>query len=481
MAFTTSLSGLHLQVKHLLRSVYFTLYYYQQIVDQYGIYHDRKAFSRLHQHLDQYCLQQYRQTVQKAKVPPLAQQSAYPEKVSPSPPAHLLAMKVFMLAVLTRCLLIALLPQLVAASAEQRITLGTALWGPEEFRYLETAVALWSAIVCCTLQFTLSSNPLNYQSLALFRMNDGANDGDNTTTKFHCFHYANFGLRKEQFVRFAAFRSRALLAYHAIIGGILSLAPVVLFGLCRQSGMLSSHPLLSAFWSTVLVLVAVCICTVIYGNLVAFTVVARYLVLKQMTIARQLTNCLLQLGSNQVSRLGAASVLWDRLIPFSTHHAHLYKELYDYCDGLWSSYLSFVFAFYIIIISFLLYIVLLSGMAFYFKGIMLMGLVAHVGLLVVIIANCGSLVKRNERLARRFEETIGRLGKSNLKGQQQQPQQQQLPTKTHFLKVSNVAAAVSLCASQSGVQLLNGYLVCYDTFRLLAVNITMYFILFIKK
>lgn len=39
-------------LKHFCLSIYFTLYFYQEIIDQYGIYYDRNRFRRLYDNLD---------------------------------------------------------------------------------------------------------------------------------------------------------------------------------------------------------------------------------------------------------------------------------------------------------------------------------------------------------------------------------------------------------------------------------------------
>src|SRR5699024_120365 len=127
----------------------------------------------------------------------------------------------------------------------------------------ETSIIFWCAIVVFYLQFTLSNLPLDYKFLALFRMTD-----------MNSFaNYINFGLSTSEFIKFSKFRKIATRTYHSINGNIPFFAVICIVGLYLQTGQFYTHPILSIFWTILTSILSAIICTVIYGNLIAFTVV----------------------------------------------------------------------------------------------------------------------------------------------------------------------------------------------------------------
>ena len=170
-----------------------------------------------------------------------------------------------------------------------------------------------------------------------------------------------------------------------------------------------------------------------------------------------------QLNQNRHTKFN--TVILKRFLDLTTKLSHLNDELQDY-HRFFRSYISFIFVFYVMLISFIIYVSLFSGIAVYVKIIYLAALVAHIILLSVIIYYCGGIVQRN--VVTSFELTsilmhFSRNCNKSLTGFQ-------------LLKLHNTCMDLK-SISLSGFDLLNGYLITFDTYRLLIVNITIYMIL----
>lgn len=341
---------------------------------------------------------------------------------------------------------------------QKRIWLGTELW-KEEAIYLETNIAFWTAIAFLYLHFSFTSSPLDYTFLALYRMADST----------HLYlEYTLFDLSLVEYTQFAQFRHGALLLFNFINVNLFSLTPLCLSFGYYQTGLLMTNPFWSLLWMMIVWFLAVGICTILYGNLIAFIVVVKYLYLKQKFIARRLHWRLVQLKMIRLN--GQGSLLWGAFLSLNLKYSHLYAEMAEYLL-FWSSYLSLVFVFYVMIITYMMYIVLFSTMALYYKAIMSLGLVVHILLLTLIIHYCGKIVALNGSLASKVSfQMTPQLGKSH---------RHTAFSFGYLLKVNNIANYLAINSS-SGVSLLNGYTITFDTFRLLFLNITLYFILFLK-
>lgn len=139
----------------------------------------------------------------------------------------------------------------------------------------------------------------------------------------------------------------------------------------------------------------------------------------------------------------------------------------DY-NCFWTYYLSFVFMFFVMIISFMFYIVIMSNVALILKITFSVGLNNHIILLSGILYYCGSIVLANIKLSNNF---------SNFTAQTMQTQNNF--TFLQLLKMASINQCLSKL-STSGFCLLNNYVLSYDTFRFLIINTTIYFILIVK-
>ena len=459
-------------LKHFFCSIYFTLYYFQELVDSAGLYYDRKRYIRLYEYLQQtdLCLYQYRAVYRKFPLPELS----FPLNIA-NRPWHLhFLVKYFMVAFLFRSLAIAFVPSATDSELKKTAS-GTVLFGDASF-YIETSTTFWSAICVFFLHYSIGSSlsSLDYRFLALFRMSEVAGQQQQKGST----EYAHFGLLSEDYRRFAGFRRYALLSYHCIILGLLIFAFLCIGGLYLQQGLYVSSPLWSALWTVIFSFWAVNMCTIIYGNLIAFIVVVKYLLIKQRSLVRRMAATLgallkeLNLPSSKHPQTKSifSSGTWLRLQVLNLSYSHLFDELTQY-NHFWRSYLSYIFVFYVMIIIFMLFIVFLSSIVLYIKIIYALALLVHIALLALVILFCGSVVAVNGHLAKRFYGNLARFPafSSRISGNL---------TCFQRLKLHNAYAGAEY--GGSGFRLLNGYLITFATFRLLIVDTALYFILFIR-
>src|SRR5699024_2816236 len=137
-----------LKRKRLFLRSYFTLYYFQELIDEYKIYYDRNRFRRIHEHLPKYCLTQYRQLYPDDYS--VLRKADFPLQLNPNP-KHLRYMKYYLLVYLIRCLAICFVKP-AANTRQKRILLGTEMFKGDSF-YLEMSFLFWSSISYLYLQF----------------------------------------------------------------------------------------------------------------------------------------------------------------------------------------------------------------------------------------------------------------------------------------------------------------------------------------
>lgn len=447
-----------IKIRRFLALNYFTLYYYQEIIDQYLIYYDRNRYRRLFQYVDKYLLLSYRKVAGPEYA--LRRPANYPTKINSSP-VHLLFIRLLMLFQVVRCFSIAFIRP-VANTEAKRIYLGTELFKADYF-FMEVTFLFWSSISYLYLQFSFSDSPLDYKFLALFRMSE-----QNT----NYLSPVRFGLSSVDFKKFKQFRTLALAFYNATMSSISTFGPCCIIFLNLSASLYSSHPLATFTWTIIENYWIYVVCTVIYGNLTAFIVVAKYLNIKQKSLAVSVETLFIQLlYSKRVNRLQSV-VLMGKFMTANTHYSHLYNEMLDY-HSFWVVFVSVIFVFYVLLISFIIYIAIFSTIATYVKGIYCLIFYFHVVLLSAIIYYTGGMVQRNGRLAVKFTSTLGRFVE-NKKG---------VPVATvnvfQTLKMSNLSMYYTQM-NENGFKLINGYLITTDTFRLIIVNITVYFLLILK-
>ncbi len=436
---------------------YFTLYYYQEIVDRYKIFYDRNKYRRLYQYVGQYLLLEYRKVAGPEYA--LRRPADYPTRIN-SQPSHLRFIRLLFLFYVLRCFSIAFIRP-VANTEQKRILLGTELFKADYF-YMEVTFLFRSSISYFYLQFSFTDCLLDYKFLAIFCMSE--NNMNNLSP-------AHFGISSVDFRKFKKFRTLALAFYNATMASVPPFGVCCILFLNLTASLYTIVPLISLTWTVITDYWIYIVCTVIYGNLTAFIVVAKYLNIKQKSIATSIeTHFSKLLYSKQVNRM--QPMLFAKLMTFNIRYSHLYDELFDY-HRFWVVFVSVIFVFYILLISFIIYIAIFSTIAIYVKIIYYLIFYFHVVLLSAIIYYAGGMVRRNGRLAIKFTSTLARFTK-NGKG---------VTTASsnvfEVLKMSSLSESYTQM-NENGFTLLNGYLITTDTFRLIIVNITIYFLLILK-
>lgn len=439
-----------------LLSNYFTLYYYQKITDQYRIYYDRDKFRRTFQYLHLgYSLRQYRALYPQDLA--IKRTLPYPVNIN-NRPLHHQILTYFFLFYACRCLAISLFSSLTD-TVEKRILLGVELYG-KDFWYVETSFFFWSSIGYLFLRYAFSTSPLDYKFLALNRVSE---QNEN-------FLYPSlFGLSATDCRKFTQFRTFLISVYHCIMFVFTffgSICISYMYIVHQPYNLYLTNPIASIFWTLVADLWIYITCSVLFGNLLAFMVIARYINLKQKRLAISIRRSFLQLKSSKFTPYNSG--IWQNFIILNVRYTHLQDEIGDY-NRFWSYYLTFIFCFFILIISYILYILIFSEIVVFLKILYLYGLFNHLALLSGIIYNCGSVVLSNSKLSISFANFLAQYARSR-KGL----------GLTQTLKLPNMNSYMTLSAN-SGFVLLNGYLLTFDTFRLLIINTSIYFILFIKN
>ena len=142
-------------------------------------------------------------------------------------------------------------------------------------------------------------------------------------------------------------------------------------------------------------------------------ILSTFINIKQKSITTQIQKSFTQMKLyrfKQVRRQLAPS-LWIKFIQQNFAYAHLQEELQDY-NHFWSSYLSFVFVFYVLLITFIIFICLFGRSARYMNAFFGLVLNFHICILSIIIYFCGNISLRNEKLSTSYIEMVARMNQS---------------------------------------------------------------------
>lgn len=454
-------------IKTFLCEQYVMLYYFQEAIDKHQIQYDRKRYRRVSQYLVQgYALHQFREVTGNTNE---LSQTSYPLTVSKKV-FSIQFPRVFFASMIIRCMAVICFKS-VSDTRTKRIWTGTEMFVTAG-KFNEVTFVLWSFAVYGFLEFTLTEWLLDYKFMALHRMTNK----DSSTGHLRP---ARFGLSSDGYREFALFRTLGVAFYHSImitlmIGG--TLVPVLAI---VKGQLMQANAVVTSFWFLYAVLWILYVCNGIYSNLTSFMIISKYLNIKQQSICHVVEQCLQQLRVSQyipTRRLSTGNcssylktkvsgiTLRNRFLEQQTRYAHFLAELADY-NHFWVSFLSFLFINYILLIAVILYVLLASGTPLFFKYIYGCVLFFHIVLLGAIISHCGALVVRNARLCVYFKNILAHFMPRLLDTHQ-------------LLKLNHMSQY--LTDAQSGFNLLNEYVINYDTFRYITYNITLYFILIIK-
>lgn len=234
-ATTTTASSLRHRL--FLYSLYLPLQHFQDEVDRTGVHFNRQKFGKLQRYTLQYQLPCYR-ALHKKESSSEAQQtnSITPSFTVQHYPAHLKWAQLFLLLYSLRCAL-ALVGQRLHASREVKIWLGDELTGTDGFE-LETTFLLWGVVCVLFLHFTLTSNLLDYQFMALFSMTGDSKSSPSNRK----LHYSAFNLTESSFRQFRLFRTASFAYFHLIHCSLTPTSYAAVITLTWLAGLYGSHP-----------------------------------------------------------------------------------------------------------------------------------------------------------------------------------------------------------------------------------------------
>ena len=153
------------KIIHCFINNYYTLYYFQEIVQQYGVHYDRKRYRRIYQNFDKFCLFQYRELFPYKKH--AKRHLNYPLYIN-NKPRHLCFQQYFFLFYALRCFSIAFI-KATTSSEWRRIWIGTEFIKKESI-FLETTFMFWSLIGFLYFKCSLTNILLDYKFLAILRL-----------------------------------------------------------------------------------------------------------------------------------------------------------------------------------------------------------------------------------------------------------------------------------------------------------------------
>ena len=453
-----------LKKSFLQTSLYYQLYHYQDLVERLGVnfFHRRR-------------LQQQISTGNIAAV-----------LTSISHPPSITFLRLFYLVFLVRCAAILFLP--VATSSQlKRILLLVEHWRQNAVN-CEGTVFLWSVLLTIFFWRVLPSNLLHFKWLALFRMTDRPSDGH------RYLHPGEAGLSPVDFWKFKRFRRALKLYYHSIFASVVPMFSLAMIVLVAKVGLFRSWPrwayLYSVFYS---VSVYIC-CSSLYSLFLSFNLTARYIQIKQRSLAegcaRSLAHLVAHALLDEVAVGGAQNVeatsvendanskavrqapLLYHLANYQRRHAHyvtLFAELADY-NRFWAGYLSTVFLVYSTIVAFALYIVLYAEIIWYLNVAYGFVLLNHALNMTAIIAISGQVALQQQQWAYRCASLTGRLTKTKVG----------VLSTAQVIRLQVINEAVGSLNS-AGFVLTNGMQISHQTFQALIANISFYFFLTLQN
>ncbi len=423
---------------------YFPLYHFQLVVQQFNIHYDRNEFLQVYYYLNKkYYLEQYK------KLNPTIKQPNFPLKIN-SKPLHLKLQKYFSLFYLIRASSIAFIKPVMNSSRQIRVWIGEEFVNGESF-YFETTFVFWCSIFYYFLQFSLTDNVLDYRFCAIFTMTNN--------------NRGQFALNLNEFKSLSKFRAVAINFYHMIMIYVPVMGTLAYLGLYSRTLLYFTNPLPSIFWTIIFILWTIFNSSVLYSNVASVCVVAKYLQIKQKSLLDALKNSLSNLKQRHHLKKEFKLMLWSQFFLKQLKYSHFLDEMASY-GHFFNGFLSSIFFFYILIISFILHILFIGHNPFYIKLFFGVVLFYSIQCLILLIHFLGATVLLNERFAKQFSHFAVKY---------------QVKKAFHLTLKQDILSTTLWDTSHTGFTLLNGYVVSYETLYLLIVNIVGYFMLICKN
>lgn len=148
--------------------------------------------------------------------------------------------------------------------------------------------------------------------------------------------------------------------------------------------------------------------SVIYINLISFIVVACYILIKQKAISAQLKGSFQLLSSNFLRQYNKVP---ERAVQAgATRFCNLGAEISDY-NLFWSSYLSFLFLIYVLLLCFIIFVGFFGQTAVIVNIAYAVVFFFHVLSMAAIIAVTGRIVRGQQVAARQCTTLLGKTAK----------------------------------------------------------------------
>lgn len=245
--------------------------------------------------------------------------------------------------------------------------------------------------------------------------------------RYKLLHPRQVGLEQAEYLAFNRFRKFVKFFYHSIMGTICPIGMIAMTALYIKNGIYESNP----FWASLgNIMISLWICLETgsnYSLLLSFALVARYVQLKHRQTSQRLILAYDALTAKKNSQTMEKDQKSQDFFLFSDQHKILnlqykkaarqynsvYRELEEY-NRFWSFYLTNVFAFYILILSFVVYVVLFTTTTWYLNICYSLVFVNHAINMGAVIDVCRRIVQQNDRLATKcafFTAKLNCLGK----------------------------------------------------------------------
>ncbi|KAI2795871.1 hypothetical protein BLOT_016307, partial [Blomia tropicalis] len=428
------------------------------LIDRFNVFYDRNVINHLDHNLQHYQLVQYRKLYPK---------SYYTDANATFPwyirtPLNLIWFKYFLISWFIRSFSIVFIKP-VTATIERKILIGTAFL-EKDSPIIELTITFWTMICIQFLLFCVPKRLVDYKFLSLNSMSENDNQYR---------HPSNFGLDSIHFQRFKTFRKISWLLYHIYMQSVPPMVFITLQALSVRRGYYRRSPIRSTLWTLNYATMAYVVCNVLFSNLVIFIIIAAYIRIKQHCITLAIQQSMTKMYKNEQCNYNRNSkfvqfkwIFWNKFMRENIRYSHLYEEMAEY-NHFFTSYITTVFVAYLCLFAYIVYVILWGNSELKILYILL--LIINVLILGAITYVCGCVVQQQVQHSRRFTSTIFRFDVDHLR---------------HFhnnfkIKIGNMSSNMNIL-SQSGFTFLNEYVMTHDTFRLLIVNVTIYFLLMLN-
>ena len=163
---------------------------------------------------------------------------------------------------------------------------------------------------------------------------------------------------------------------------------------------------------------------------------------------------------------------WQQLYGANARSIRLGRELVDY-NRFWSRALSAFMSIYVLLVSFIIYIIFVARTAAYLSFVFAVVLMGHIAIMFAIVMYCGELPFGNARLAATFHRAVIRRRRVAVGFHHYH----QLFSVRQRLKLALATEALWHSPQSFGFTLVNGYLITHSTGRDIVCNILIYLVL----